>query len=804
MIGNLPSQTLDFLAGFFGTGNRLCWSDIAAGNIAPEMAALLRPLLQDLTRPGGVALLPRQHPDGGWEWYALGSSAAQARALREYLTAFVGPTYADFSLLARWPRSEDPVDAATLRHCGPHVVPIRLIRSQDFAAVGEKILLMSVLLRQRVPRAVTLSRPKGRLLRDFEMALHVSDWNVAEQALEALRGGGHLSPLNQAGLRVQLLARSGRWAEILALPNLGELLINRRPTRVTQAILQAVYFSELETYERQNAPREAIDYFRDQVLPRFGLMLRSREALRGSEILKVFLLGALTAEPPRMEACRQILSEYPADAPDRNYVEALAALAYSLAPGVPAAPAVGSPAPLAPVRTDALAESPARVAPVATLASASLTEQAEAAFTADDYDTAFELLSQCPLDLRVLRRVLLCADEIGTLRAAQAAIEMMNRATDNLRQAAVGPRIYRDLWQRIGELAQGELPNAETIPADWNQWIERLNAEEPWPQAVEVAQHGASEWPVANLLMHPEAIDRLAESLMKSRSSYAAVQLRDALPYLLSAFMPEDVQFDRLKPVYLSLLLILATDVALGPQDLVAVYNLSQAALACGLKQSGPNEYEELLQCLVAVWQTVRARPHLDWSLDVLDLLALHAVGQRVALDPLLVQVIEDCRLWQRHLRSDQRESLSLVCDDLGETARLNDYFPPAVEASAAETELPDASEVPSDNISEKLRGKTVAVYTLVTSVAAHVVHRLTRRHPGVDVRTNCEKRANDQLRSMAKNADYFLVATQKAKHAATDCIQAARNPDAVTLYAQGRGASSLIAVLYAYLRGEM
>ena len=52
-------------------------------------------------------------------------------------------------------------------------------------------------------------------------------------------------------------------------------------------------------------------------------------------------------------------------------------------------------------------------------------------------------------------------------------------------------------------------------------------------------------------------------------------------------------------------------------------------------------------------------------------------------------------------------------------------------------------------------------------------------------------------LRSLAREADYFLVATRCAKHMATECIDQNRKPGGETLFATGKGSSSLLAALY-------
>ena len=67
-------------------------------------------------------------------------------------------------------------------------------------------------------------------------------------------------------------------------------------------------------------------------------------------------------------------------------------------------------------------------------------------------------------------------------------------------------------------------------------------------------------------------------------------------------------------------------------------------------------------------------------------------------------------------------------------------------------------------------------------------------------VETNADHVCTDRLASLAANTDIFVMVTQSAKHAATDCVRANR-PDGVTLMPEGKGASSIIRALEEHVR---
>jgi hypothetical protein len=65
--------------------------------------------------------------------------------------------------------------------------------------------------------------------------------------------------------------------------------------------------------------------------------------------------------------------------------------------------------------------------------------------------------------------------------------------------------------------------------------------------------------------------------------------------------------------------------------------------------------------------------------------------------------------------------------------------------------------------------------------------------YPTVDVRVNHDAVSTPQRRELARRADIFVVCWLSAKHAVTDAITHERHQDAVTLFAPGKGSSSII-----------
>jgi hypothetical protein len=744
---------------FFGPGNRLRWEDLAAHEPPGPHLTVVRPLLDDLGHAERPALLPCRLADGRCRWYALYRSERQGRDLRERLTAFVGPTWSDFNGQAFVPDSDDPVEAAVREMLadGPFAGAFRLTTPDpgDARAAERALLLLRDMAGQQPARRAAAVRAVGRLLRDFDLALYRGDGPAAEACLGELRDRGQLSTFNLACLRVRLLAALGRWREVLALPERAALLEQRRPVQVTRALVQAVYRVHLARFEEENRPAAAVEHFRQVLQVEYGGLFRARGTLRDPDVLKASLVALASSGRPRPEGVAAVLADYPADQPGRPYLEALAGL---IAPPPP------EPVPDPVVR-------------------------AQQAFDAGDFDTAVGLLAACPATPQTLRQLLQSAAEVNSLEAARIALAALEAAPAAVRDAVLVARLSRRLRDELLELAAGDT-GAQDIPDGWLAWLERLNSRGPWSGAVAVAAAGSLEWPVRPFREDPDAVGRLADGLMAGQVSAV---LRDCLPSLLSAFLPDGQAEPRFKRVYLALLELLVLDDAIGAADLPALADLAEAVLHCGLST---REHAQMVEYLDVVWARVSAPRQLSWALDVMELLASFGVGAHADVSAFVQAVLAAFARWNRRVTPEQWDLLEVLCVDLGLKEATTGYRP-AAEAT------PEQAEQERD-WGERLRGRTVAVYALNSRVVSLVANNIERRFAGVRVRVNSEKDASKALRDLAGHADIFIVNTRDAKHMATECIEQNRPAHLVTLYPQGKTANKMLEALYDWLRGEV
>lgn len=748
----------EFLSEFFGPGNALRWDAYCSGSMPETTRQRLIPFLDDVRLSRPVLLLPHvTESTRATTWYALATEARQARALREQLSAFVGPTYTDFTGQQAKLDAHLPAEAALIRHPATHVFRLRVLRTADRQEVHEQFERLRRLCNLHPERNAEVVRPIGRLLRDLEMATLVGNETSARQCLEHLRSRGRLSVHNLTFLQVRLLAAFERWSELRNLPTFRPLHDNRRPARVTEALIRCVYEEHFATSEINNNARECITTFR-QKESSFGTLFRTRGPLHDPIVLKAWLIRAV-ARQDSSEA-HALLAAIPTDNPHRPWAERLTLqLELTPEPTQPSAPA----------------------SPI---------DRARQALQADQYDTAFQHLLECEASIEVVRRIILCAYEIDTLAATQQAAQFIQRVPEEVCKQVLTQRAVAKAWEELfcaPDKLLGEIDSA-SIPHDWLSWITRLNTSGAWPEAIEIAQQGAFEWPVAPLKSSPDAISSLAEQLIASRTPEATAIIRVVLPDLIGCFLPANEPVREFKSIYMSLLYLLALDDTIAADDLVVLERLAEALLLSAPSVTGPNECLELLEALEAVWQRVRSPRHLDWALSVLDLLIEFHVRQYASVEQFFNQILNSIRDWPRRVSDHQWQFLELLATDLGQPKQLEGLRPTQP--------IPTYKHPATSN---PLKGRTVAIYTLTERIGHRAAQLIQRLYQGVKIQLLHDKAASDRLIQLARSADIMIVNTWDAKHAATGAIQTHRHTHQITLFPQGKSATNIANVLHKF-----
>lgn len=743
---------MTFEEAFFGPGNRLSWDAIQAGSLPRDVQDRLGPFLDDLRRNPEVLVLPRVREDGLVQWYVLCSSPRATRIARDEVRAFLGPTYCDCDGRLSRLDSNDSVEASVLARCGNNAFRLDVSERALLDIARERLRLLIRLRRERPERHARRLRAVGRVLREFEYALLARDETAARDLIDELRSSGHLGATNIVFLEVRRLAAGGHADAILALPELDALLAMPRPRRVTEALIGAVYGSRLQEFEEGQRAAAALDRFRLEILPRFRDLYRSSASLSGYEVDVSFMLAALASVPARRDAAEAIPAGYPSGSSQRAYLSALAELGG---------------APVLQAETNSLAE-------------------ARAAFGDANIDRAYRLAIALPRSFERAAIVLRCARDMGTLSAAEVALESVENLSADDRSRLDQNAVLGGIVDSLRQLSAAGVPGPSTpsvvveLPTTWAMWLTRLTAPEPWPTAVSVAEIAAREWSVDSFVSDSSAVQEVADLLLRDRSRWGQEALRDALPYFLGFCLRGGAE-PRLKGVYESLFFVIAVDDQVSLPQVSALLKVVDVRLQLGVATV---DYRELLGQLSLAINAVDTPSVATLALEAIEVVVNAACPAPSERQEFVVAVAAVFQRWYRRVDKADVVLLRHLAEELG------------VADAVTKPELAVDESQPRSEW-DALDGKKVALYSLQESAlrrAALVVRELC---PGARVSTfHDHVGGSPALRTASATADVFVLATAAAKHAATTFIEAHRPSGSTTLYARGQGSASLVGAL--------
>jgi hypothetical protein len=741
----------DAIRAFYETGQAWTWQEIDEGSSNHDRQ--IREWIES-------SPAPRQHPlvlparragETESSWYAIAFSEAQAEELREQLNAFLGPAGSDYQ--GRRPDLDpaDALDASALAWAGAE----RVFR---FAALPEfRSEVRAALERMRrvwylqPPLRIGALRNTEALLREFFFAIANVDEAATSSWLAELRANGRLSADNLHFLEIERLGAFARWGRIALHPYLSMLLAVQRPRRITALLIEALWRTELAGFATAGGVEEALKYTREQFLPRYANLLRARGSMSQRAVVLTFLLVSAASTPPRREQLATLLAALGPDAPEYAFAQAVVAR-------------------VAPSEEESLS-----VQPTGPL------QLAQAALEGDDFDTAWTHLAHVSPSVSVCRWQLDCAQELFTPEVAQTVSTAIMSLPSGDRETTLQTKRYRAIWDAIQTL----LATPRRIaPIDWETWLDAVDVDPAWSAALEAARNGVSEWSLKVYADQPARVTALNTRLQLSREPDAAKVVRLALPHLLRFFLPDGSGRSEFQPIYADLLLALALDERFGGEDWNTTQTLAWAMLEAGISNA---EYESLAEAVTTLWDTRGDSSRLDWALTLLDAFAVTPVLVPTARAAFYTSIWKTFQAHPRRVQAPQREIFRRLSVDLQQVAEF-EALP-----------VPDVGEgrISEIDFTEYLQNRIVGIYTLEASAGSRAKSILESLRDNVEVRLNHDHVGSERLRSLAREADYLVVASRSAKHAATDYIKQER-PLGLreVIFAAGKGSSSIITAL--------
>lgn len=624
-----------FLVGFFGEGNDLAPDELAASN--PALAEWLEERIADLRRdPLTPSLLPRRQGNTV-TWYGLAQTLRDRRELIELLQAFVGPTYGALRI-DRPLDSTDPLDAAALAFAA-HAFTVDVLPGEQ-AEVRHALEVFFGLQEARPQRQLSLARPLGRLLREFEMAVVAGSNEVSSQVLEEIESTGQLSAQNIVFLRIRRLAGLRQFRDVTELPELATILSIRRPSRVTAALFDAVYATELARFEAGDDPAGALLHFRDHVITRFPALFRSRQGLQTASAVKTFALYAASAHTQDHHLAQLATSNDLVD-PERSYVETIAGL---VAP---------------------------RDEPSATLPGA-----VEAA-RLGSFDAALELARHLEPTVERAELLVRCAIEIDSLDAMTVALAAVNELDESDRIRITSSRLYAAPWERIERAVGGE--GADAAPTTWLSWFEQAMSRPAFDNALEVAERSVVEW--TSDALTPADSRAISQILNQDLAPGPLRRIKDALPHLLQFIdrVSEPAQHRQLLED-LSTLLLLDDDPSVS--DVAVLVTVVGSLFALG---ATAERRRQLVDDFTDLYARVDSAAYLDAAIDLLDIVLTFAAGDDAPRATALSTVAAALQRWRRRVRPDQWLFVRDLAAETGAGEMVSHLIPELESASEDE-----------------------------------------------------------------------------------------------------------------------
>jgi len=376
----------------------------------------------------------------------------------------------------------------------------------------------------------------------------------------------------------------------------------------------------------------------------------------------------------------------------------------------------------------------------------------------------------------VVRAFLEMPDPAGADHAVQAALDSDDRVHApallatirsfiDEQRLAPGRRLLRDL-EELARLVDSSC-------GSWLEWCARLARNERWPDAAQVLRTQHEQWETLPRAT-PAQIREAADGVLSAWTGVNQDQVVAGLDVLcrVAAELAVATQAGEFCD---AVLLVLAEQ-----QNLSAPVREAYLLLVEQLLESGPAEphYRETLEHAASLWRRISAPVAVDWGIGLVDSLLNAPAPAHDLRVSIVAEVVNKARDFQQRLTARQRSELEALAEEIGLPARH-------LQEPTGDGEL----------AWHRLDGSVIGVYSLLPRAAEALGKRLSRLCTPRAVEGNTDTVATPALRSLAARADYLIVDTWHAAHAATNAIDAVR-PRHQQIMPRGRGVTAFLQAL--------
>jgi hypothetical protein len=555
--------------------------------------------------PGGVLAYPRS--DETTIYYGIADTPDQWRKLRPLLLAFAGPTLTSFNGCPESFKASLPLEEFLLSKM--FYVVARFIPGKEVKrtqTVRRSLVRMIDTITNAPIITHSLPEPTSRLIAQFVDFLNGNNINGAERILSILKSELRLDALNLSFLRIQLYAHFSNWKSVTEMPEFASLCYTRKPPIVTVALLEALYQTEMSTFEGDDWLDKQRDCWKKKV----------REFAR--PLLRLPIPGFCSVGALKLYAWEALDSE------ERNQELEQAILFYE--------------------------ESIGELASV-------LRQKGRDGLSEKKTDTNAVIDSINP-SIASVQTALVNAEGIDTLCAISNALTQIDSLSDGDKKQLLKSELFRSILQNINFETNGALP-----PTGWIDWLNRLGEAE-FNIAHTALRHAVNEWPASELI-DPSEVNKFADKLLSLQDiPLAADRIADSIPQLTS-WVSDDPEFPRpsMTPIYETLFFHLVVSVRRHSYIYNSATVLIRALLTNGLTAQ---QYGSLLNDCIALLGESPGIRNVYWLLDILEETVINPAPSIEKRDNFWFKVWGLLQPLRSHLGPGQYISLSKIAISQG------------------------------------------------------------------------------------------------------------------------------------------
>ena len=687
--------------------------------------------------PGAWTVIPLDREP---QIFALVAADSEGeRRGREVIAAFVGPAVGRLADSPLALSSADSADVILNRNGISNVIPLIPEPgrdSNDLLAALER--LVSVRSTQpEIRREIAPALPF--LLRDYWLALQQRDSAESGRLLASIERIGLLSADNLRFLQVDRLASLGRWLELARLPTFHDLARSRRPRRISEELLEALWRTQIASDDGVTTAQQALERFAAAGLAEhFASLLRSVDVPSSASGRRLAAVSAvLDASDERLGRLYDAAGET-----ERDFISDLRSWRN---------------------RGRRAADQLVPSAPV------SLSELLDLG----DWEGVLRAAEDRPGDPRAAEAAVRAAFETEDPTLTRRAVTLLNQVPERELNPLPG---FRRMLHEVHIAGTDEC-------LSWTAWLERVGRPEAWDRAAEVLRAESATWDMAEF-----ASGSLAEAagthLLEGSSNANANQVRLSLD-LLCTLAGNLVARGTGDSLVQAVMMVVSEQQNPSRQVQEALRGLLEPLLL----ETGPDggRYAEYVSLLEDAWKKVESRSTFDWGLDIADLLISTPCPDKPAR-ARFIQALMSWALGHRQQLADRQAVMANMLAARSELGLSLEIAPSAPEQS---------------NIWAPLASARVGLYSLLPRVGIRLQERLSelagRR---VTVEQNDDHVATPGLQSLAAHADYMVVDTWHATHSATIAIDAVL-PRIRQVLPRGGGVMSFLAALQDRLESD-